>query len=157
MYDLYHLVFRSKNALAASSLSILGSGHPFIPLAVDPLHHPSTRDTVGQSRIVADSMDTSQAWSPQILRGHTRVSTSIAFSPDGRHLASASADHTVHIRDAATGSILRELEGHSDWVRSVAFSPDGRHLASASDDRNVHIWDAETEQYFENSREMAIG
>jgi hypothetical protein len=70
----------------------------------------------------------------------------VAFSPDGRRLASASYDGTVKLWDADTGQEVLTLRGHSGRVTSVAFSPDGRRLASANDDGTVMLWDAATGQ-----------
>jgi WD40 repeat protein len=69
----------------------------------------------------------------------------VAFSPDGKLLATTSADQTLRLWDTATGKPHGErLTGHTDTVNRVAFSPDGALLATASSDRTLRLWDTAT-------------
>ncbi|HZW32039.1 MAG TPA: protein kinase, partial [Isosphaeraceae bacterium] len=81
----------------------------------------------------------------QTLAGHTDFVRSMAYSPDGRRLASAGNDQTIKLWDPATGQVIRSLTAGT-YIRVVAFHPDGTRLASTGADRAVTLWDAATGQ-----------
>jgi WD40 repeat protein len=80
------------------------------------------------------------------LAGHTDIVSAIAYSPEGRFLASSggTTDRTVRIWDASNGQCLNILQGHTSEVWSVAYSPDGQTLVSSSADQTVKLWDVPT-------------
>src|SRR6185436_4932751 len=66
----------------------------------------------------------------------------IVFSPDGKILAAASDDKTIHLWDVVKMTTLGTLKGHTDKVKVIAFSPDGTQVISGSIDGTVRLWDA---------------
>ena len=91
--------------------------------------------------------DTTTLQEVALLTGHTGFVNSVAFSPEGRTLASGSSDNTVRLWDGVTGKHKRTLKGHAGSVNSITFSPDGRTLASGSSDSTVRLWDGVTGKY----------
>jgi WD40 repeat protein/uncharacterized caspase-like protein len=81
------------------------------------------------------------------ISGHGRGVSKVAFSRDGKLLASGSTDSTIKIWDLATQKELRTLTGHTAPIESMDFSPDGRLLASAGDDGSTFVWDTKTGEH----------
>ena len=73
------------------------------------------------------------------FKGHKDIVLGVDFSPDGRHIISASADNTLKLW-RQDGKLINTFVGHTDTVLSVAFSPDGKLIASASKDGSVKLW-----------------
>jgi WD40 repeat protein len=75
------------------------------------------------------------------LAGHTDTVTAVAFAPDGKFLATASADKTARLWEVVQGQEVRALMGHGEAVTCLAFSPDAAALAAGGADKTVRVWD----------------
>ncbi len=76
----------------------------------------------------------------QPWRGHEKEVNSVAFSPDGQWIVSASNDSTIRLWDIKGNPITQPWRGHEYWVNSAAFSPDAKLIASGSLDGTVRLW-----------------
>jgi WD40 repeat protein len=76
--------------------------------------------------------------------GDAHGAIGVAFSPDGKVVASVGEDRRIRLWDPATGRPLRTLAGHEDTIRHIAFAPTGKLLASASNDSTVRLWNPST-------------
>jgi WD40 repeat protein len=97
---------------------------------------PSPRKGWGEVRV----WDIASAKELLTLKGHTNLVKSVAFSPDGKRLATGSDDKTVRVWEAVSGQGVLTLREHTDGVLDVVFSPDGKRLAGVSRD-TITIWD----------------
>lgn len=103
------------------------------------------RTTFGKHDVILWDVGSGQITKPAL--DHNALS--LAFSPDGKVLATGGVDSRIMLWDVATGrQIKHPLVGNTTWVTSLAYSPDGRYLASGSMDGMIVIWDTETDSLY---------
>ncbi|XP_067032420.1 notchless protein homolog 1-like isoform X1 [Acropora muricata] len=78
------------------------------------------------------------------IPGHSEAVISVAFSPDGRYLASGSGDTTVRFWDVNTETPHFTCKGHNHWILHIAWSPDGKKLASGCKNGEIRLWNPTT-------------
>lgn len=97
-------------------------------------------------KIAVEQNDNVKKCEPQLYfsTGHTACVLAMAYSPDGRYVASGGQDNTIIIWDLYSRKELRKLIGHTSFVNYISYSPDGKFLASGSTDGTIRIWNVET-------------
>ena len=103
----------------------------------------STTRSLGVTAFLFLVAITGPAQRPELViqTGHSQSVITVAFSPDGKMIASGSLDHTIKLWDISTGTELSSLKGDFGQILSVAFSSDGKTLASSSANYTIKLWD----------------
>ena len=141
------IALKNENtSLAALSNTALRQGQPVEAVQLSLAAWPRKGDDKRpQMRRVIDALISALSEQHERMRlGHPDAVRSVAFSPDGKRIITASDDKKVRVWDAETGKSLRTLKAHADTIWFASFSPDGKRIVTASEDKTVRIWNAET-------------
>ncbi|RGP65282.1 hypothetical protein FLONG3_9258 [Fusarium longipes] len=141
----------SRTRSPRSSRSRSGSQSSFRRPRTDTLSPPEAQPTPSHEPVKPN-------YKPHlVLRGHSKPVSQVRISPNGRFIASASADATVKIWDAATGEHMDTLVGHMAGVSCLAWTPDSNTIASGSDDKAIRLWDRVTGRPKTTTRKSVAG
>jgi len=154
-YQIQKYVLRNRGLLAsiasigfAIAFGVAGLSYGLIKANSNTSSSPTSIEpvkTVDQTEIVR-SADRYFSGNHITLNGHSNQVFRVSFSPDSKRIASSSADRTIKLWDAHSGTEIATLEGHDQKIGTVAFSPDGLHVASGSYDHSIKIWDTSIQQ-----------
>ena len=124
-------MLRTIVILAALSLGISGCGRkrPASSATAPIVQKPPPASAKREVRVL------------HTLQGHRGSVWSVAWSPDGKQLATGSWDNSIKLWEANTGKLQHTVQGHKNRVHKIAWSPDGQHLASCGWDGAIKIWD----------------
>ena len=117
--------------LAALSLGLSGCGRK----------RQATPETAPAGKKPAPNFAKREVRVLHTLQGHRGSIWSVAWSPDGKQLATGSWDNSIKLWEASTGKLQHTVQGHKNRVHKIAWSPDGKHLASCGWDGVIKIWD----------------
>jgi WD40 repeat protein len=107
---------------------------------------PDGRQVALTSGEIVDLWDVETHKLVHSLSSHSGFIHTIAFSRDGRYLASGGMDKVIKLWDRATGRQVRSFAGHKGFIRDVTFSPDNVHFASAAEDKSIKLWSVDSDR-----------
>ncbi|KAJ8509186.1 hypothetical protein ONZ45_g8613 [Pleurotus djamor] len=138
--DGYRFVLTFMDAIKTCPFQVYASGLPFSPttsLLREVYSHQFNDPSVVN---VLAGLDETWGACLRVMEGHKHIVDSVAFSHNGRWIASASFDYDVKVWDAAGGMLLRTLSGHTDRLSMTVFSSDDNTILSGSYDKTIRVW-----------------
>ncbi len=147
------IIIQHLQTLPTSLCHIDDSIHPLIDtlvmktLAKRPVDRfASMREFLAEIDRITEAMKTVTHITTRVsdFTEHTHAVQTLAWSPDGKYIASAGHDKVIHIWDTTTGEVIHSYHGHTGIIWNLAWSPDSRSLISAGADEIVQIWEATT-------------
>lgn len=131
-------------SLKAEKQEVKGTPPPFTPSVMEFNAQGTQFAATVVDHTILSIWDTKTGKEIAQCKGHTKAITTVAFNPQGKTVATGSADHTARIWDIQTGKELKKLEGHTETINTLIYTHDGKKIMTGSDDRTVRTWHSET-------------